>query len=632
MANYRYRYNPILRYGNILASVLLLVLVCAQITPLTVASKGGVWFVVVGLLFVMAGYRDAHVLTAEPKQYGLHALWTIAFIVGVDCLTSFIEYAQQTEPSLSTLLSVVRSHLTMFTILGSVLLVAVAGYVIGVGVGVVQQMLLRADAENAKQGRVREHSENADHVSAMLLNALGEAGRHPLLFLAWYRMGTYYAFVWEAMPVGVEIALRCLYPVLLTAVTLRIQQIYDARLEAEDERLINGIGDLYWDHIHVVDVVFYVAAFATFLMSMIDGTTLLNLVNRDLFNVLYHVTQCLLLLVALLRMWDDKSHRLTAVQCGILGIGVILSYLSGYAVVLSLLMVAAEGVSAKRILQFHVCISLVIMTIAAWASVHGYVTYYFSNGRHAMGISYRTTYADYWLYIMVMYRVLRGKRMRLIEYVGSVILTVYVYHLSAGKSAFAAAVLFLGLCTLADYWPQQLRNVHVDGLIYRLGYAVYPLCAAITFVVVAIKGAQLAGMDLDTSSFLYTFRARIALSYEAFTRYPLRLLCQKVSEQGAVTMENDLNNNYYFFIDNSFVRILIIDGIIFFLIVMGINVYMMVRCHRELNMIMMIALIAVAVHSLSEPQMVSITFNVLMVLVYAVWDMDEKRKSKALVE
>lgn len=630
MTHYRNEHNPILRYGNIVASVLLLVMVCAQITPLTVASKGGVWFAVVVAVFAMAGYRDAQILTSEPRRYGIHVLWTLAFVAGVDFLTAFLEYAQQTEPSLSALLSVLSSHITMFTILGSVLLAAFVGYVIGAALGFAQQMVRGTNDGDHPYRTERGHVEHVDDRGTIWLNAVGVAGRHPLLFLAWYRLGTYYSFVWKGLPIGAELVIRCIYPVALICTVLRIQQIYDVQLEYDDERIVDRICDLYWDDIHVVDIVFYVVTFVTFLLMMIDGTTFLYLVDRGLFYRIYSTGWCLLILIAMLRMWDDKSRRLAAAQCGILCLGVMQSYLTGGAVALCLYMIAAEGTSAKRILQLHVGVSIAILTAAAWASVHGYATYYYSNGTHAMGISYRTTYADYWFYVMVMYRVLRGKNMKLIEYVGSILLTLYVYHLSAGKTAFAAGVLFLGLSILADYWPQALRSVHIDNLIYRLGYAVYPLCAAVTFVVVAIKGPSLSFTALDTTSFWYTFRARIALSYEAFTRYPLRLLSQKVYEQGSVTMANDLGTNNYFFIDNAFVRFLISDGILFFLMIMGINVYLMVRCHKEHNMTMMLALLAVAVHSLSEPQMGSISFNVLMVLIYATWDMNRERKPKAL--
>lgn len=628
--------NNIVRYGNIVSTVLLLILFIAQMTPVTAASKGGIWIVVVAAILALAGYRDAIERLDDPKGYGLHALWTILFILGVDFLTAFIEYEQQTEASLTIFLSTVRSHLTMFTILIGVLLAGIIGYVIGAAAAIIQRALGK-DIAPAKHDRPHrpypsDYRDGRNGSLEMLLNVLGLAGRHPLIFLALYRLHAYYAFLWNGAPAVLGYILQCLYMLVLICVLLRIQQIYHVRLCREDTELINAIGDLYWDHIQVVDVVFYVVATLIFAVIILQATMFEDLIDDSFFSVACVILCNPLFLVALSRFWDDKERYLTTFQCSILFVGSIIWGLYGTTLmlVLCLLIVAAEGTSAQWIMRLFLIVSVIMLTAAAWASVHGYIRYYANNGLHAMGIYYRTDYATYWLYIMLIYRVLRGGRMRLAEYIGATALMTYVYHLTEGRTAILCTVLFLGMCLLVDYWPAAWRIDLFSRMVYHLGLVVYPLCAAGSYAIVAILGPSVYAQTLDGTSFWYTMKSRVLLSYQGFITYPIRLFGQVLNriKDNTGLLASDQTDITYFTLDSSYVRYLLQFGIAFMLMIIGINIYLAYRCGKEHNMILLCALAVIAIHSISEPHMANIYHNVLLVLTFATWDMQRMQEQE----
>lgn len=612
--------NFIVCYGNIVVSILLILLVCAEITPVTAASKSGIWIAIVAAVMALAGYRDVWQLAGDPASYGRHALWTVLFIIGVDFITAFIEYSQQTDVSLAAMLSTMHGHLTMFGILSGVLLAAMIGYIIGGAAGVAERTLGR------REERV-PYSSYDELAGSVLLDVLGLAGRHPLLFLALYRTHAYYAYLWEGTPAVVNMILQILYIYVLICALLRVQQICGVQLQRADERLINAIGDVYWDHMQMVDIVFYVATACMLATVITDATMFKHIYSPNIYAVICELCVNFLLVVALLRLWDDKTWYSVFFQCGILVTGVTVWYLCGSELMLLLCVsiVAAEGVSARRIMQIFLVISLVILTIAAWASENGYILYYSVGGLHAMGIMQRTDYAAYWFYIFLIYRVLRDKRMRLIEYIVAAGVLVYVDHLAAGRTSLLCETSFLVLCFLVDYWPQSLRIRQGGRLLYKVGYLFYPICAAASYLVVAWFGPTLYGTKLDTASFFYSMRARIVLSYEGFMAYPLRLLARVMDNTGLGFRGGSLDE-YYFTLDNSYVRYVINYGILFLLMIMAINIRLIYRCEREHNLILLFALAMIAIHSISEPHMAHLYHNVLLMLTFAAWDMQTTRR------
>lgn len=345
--------------------------------------------------------------------------------------------------------------------------------------------------------------------------------------------------------------------------------------------------------------------------------------------------------------------------------------------VLGLLMIGAEETSARRILQIYLVVGFAEMVIMYWASMHGYIAYlyYATVDAHAMGSIYRTDYAAHWLYLLIAYNILRGRRLRLVEYMAEGCLIYYVFHLTTGKTFLISAPLFLVLCYVANGLPQiqyrgrdcstVVRRGIVQGIFYqndpyrdknhealccsethastetagirggrerlnrgniiriflnRISCLIFPLCAVGSYIVALTIGSQYAGITSLTGA-MATFQHRLGLSYTAFHQYPIRLFSQSVTEQGAGGLVDWNTSANYFFLDNAYIRMLIIHGVLFLVIILVTHTALMRRAVREHRYIIWCALVAIAVDSLSEHHMPTFSYNILPVIIWAEWNL-----------
>jgi hypothetical protein len=72
----------------------------------------------------------------------------------------------------------------------------------------------------------------------------------------------------------------------------------------------------------------------------------------------------------------------------------------------------------------------------------------------------------------------------------------------------------------------------------------------------------------------------------------------------------------YFFIDCSFLRILMMNGVVVFVMVTGLLCYMMKRFMEEAAYGLVIALILAVISSLIDQHLAEISFNILFLAVY----------------
>lgn len=441
-------------------------------------------------------------------------------------------------------------------------------------------------------------------------------GRHPILFMVLYVLHPYYAYMWNRVGNVASVLLPCGLMLMGICVILRIEQLFGHPVETEDLYVIQTIGDLYRRYAAFLNVLFYVA-FAVMFAHIFCASTMLQVTILRKGNL----TICcdILILLALLRFWNEKSRRLTAVQCAILLTGGILEYRDGLMtlMILCVLIVAAEGISSRRILLIYLIMSVTIMTIAAWASVNGMAYYYYRNGTHAMGIAYRTDYATHWLYILMAYRLFRRRQMSPLEYILAGGVVYYIYHITRGRTFLLCAAMLLILSYLLDYLPARVRGVRIKKLLHMAGVAVYPVCALFSYATTLVIGRTISGFN--TSEFMGTTMARLHFGYQAFQMYPLRLFSQSIYERGAGGPL--ANTSEYFFLDNSYVRMLIIYGIVFLLLILGIKIYMMHRCCVEQHYVLWCVLIIIAIHSISEHHMTDLFDNIVLVLAFAEWDL-----------
>lgn len=471
---------------------------------------------------------------------------------------------------------------------------------------------------------------------SIILNVLTVAGRHPMLFLLLLGAGNYYRFLWNGIDVTAGIIGRCAGLMqcagicMLLSVVLRVLQVCGWHPGSADVRWIGIVGAYYQRWRHVVDILFYVTFTAVYLWLFIQTTMLPAITNSTPFGVIRVVSQDLALVIALLRFWNEKSVRTTVAWCIILAAGVAVWHVDSEITVLylCLLVVAADGMSARRMLQIYVVGALAVLIGAWWAALHGYAVWLNYEGHgYALGGVYRTDIAAHWFYLTMAYRILRGKRMTAWEYAIQACVIYYIYHLTSGKTFLIVAPLFLVLCMLADCIPEKCWIIPIRKCAMAFGSLWFSLCAAGTYLVVYLYGDSLMGMDITLDMPFATVLHRIKLSYIAFLEYPVTLFGQHIDQRGAGGIDAPSGADY-FFLDSMYVNLLLISGVVFLVVMLGMHTYLMRRSVRECHYTIWIAMFVIAIDSIMEHHLTWICYNVFPLLMWTVWDMDGRHKAE----
>lgn len=474
-----------------------------------------------------------------------------------------------------------------------------------------------------------------------ICGVLSIVGRHPFQFVGFYIVSMYLAFLWNVAGLTISTVLKWVYGTGIIVMIQCVRQSAGAHMDDEDAHLADTIRTWYGRHQQGINLAFYGFYALVLALEILRTTMFTQIMNWTIYDRLYMIGMDGLFAVVLLRfasplgnptagagsnVGPDGSGR-TILRTMLLLTGLMLWNLNGLTalMVLGFLMVGAEGTSARRILQIYLVVSAAEIVIMYWASMHGYIAYlyYAARDAHAMGSIYRTDYAARWFYLLAAYHVLRGQRMRLVEYAIEGCLIYYVFHLTAGKTFLISAPLLLILCYVVNNLPRTWckwipgrERLHI--VCSWLLALVYPICAIFSYIAVHILGPYYVSIG-NPGGTMSTTVHRITLSYEAFLQYPIRLFSQSVTEQGAGGIVN-LSEVTYFFLDNSYIRMLIIHGVAFLLIMLAVHIMLMRHAFKEHRYVICCALIAIAVDSISEHHLPAFAYNILPVLLWARWN------------
>ena len=308
-----------------------------------------------------------------------------------------------------------------------------------------------------------------------------------------------------------------------------------------------------------------------------------------------------------------KSKWKAGVLAFIMAAGFFASIFGGNkeAIVICLLVVAAKDRNIKPMLITALISGSLMMILAYLASMNGYVPYLvYDMGTdmlaHAFGMIYRTDFAAHVLYLVMIYAILRGEKLHLWEYMIFCFDTWVVWRYSKARTDTACLVLFLVVLAVmllyrrfGGKWvklPQWTAFIHI-------------VCATTSFILVAFfPTGQIESLNAVNAS---TLESRFILSREAFKQFPINLFGHKVEEHGNGGFSNTIQS--YFYIDISYVRILITCGIMLLVAYLFLITLASYRATKQQQIILALALIIVAIQSMIEQHAFSLAYNVLII-------------------
>ena len=309
-----------------------------------------------------------------------------------------------------------------------------------------------------------------------------------------------------------------------------------------------------------------------------------------------------------------NSRKKAIMLVGILFIGLISSFCSDrfdIILPLCLLIVASKGRNVGPVFLLSVILGSIMLLVAYYASMNGYIPYLvYDRGNpemlaHAFGLQYRTFLGGHVLYIIMCYAIVRDKKLHLWEYMMLIFDMWIVWRYAMTRTAcICMAIFLLGLGI-------ELIHYHFMGkwiAVPKFTAIVHVFCALFSFVAVAWWGITKGVLDIDSN--YDSLASRLSLSVQGFQQYPVKLFGQVIKERGGGGIVD--TSIPYFVLDIFYIRILLIGGLALFLVYMCLMTYASYKAVKEGQVIIALALMMVAVHSLAEIFAFRLSFNVLI--------------------
>ena len=363
----------------------------------------------------------------------------------------------------------------------------------------------------------------------------------------------------------------------------------------------------------VTDLIFYLAFAVCYSWSFIRQTTLFTRImthdQRHFVDGIYNNMALVAILCGIVALLLQNSVRLAVFE-GVLAAAGYACWKEGsgkaYLFVMCALIVGATGRSFRVILSETVFLGTVLMICAVSASQMGIIEDLVYNGtRHSFGIVYCTDCAAHILFLMLAWLMLRIESIRAADYL-PLIPAMILMSFNGAKTNFLCALMMIAGTVLYHLtvrwkgrriwkWPAA-----VLCCFFPL-FTVFSLCAP--FLINIDQPALRARLDsIDPS-----LTMRLEMGRRAFSEYEVRLFGTKMSEHGFGGKVGGFEGwDKYFFIDNSYVRLLMLGGVSLLLLLIAALTWSQLRCFVSgrygcVFLLWIIAVVCVMEHHLIEP-------------------------------
>lgn len=344
---------------------------------------------------------------------------------------------------------------------------------------------------------------------------------------------------------------------------------------------------------------------------------LINMLGETLSTTMFPVPGKFLLLTRLLAivlvsiklLWFDYLQK-KELLCygGLLGITFMIWVSSGYAdaFVWAILLLGAKNVSFRKILQIYMIINLTVVFLAFTASLLGVIEnlQYVRNGgiRNSFGIIYTTDFAAHILYMMLVYFYLKRGKMNKWDYIGAGIVAALVYYFCDTRlDVTCMFILIIGYVWVENQKKKELLSLKgkYSSKKWWEKYGIFAMPAAVGIMILLTVLYGKMNILNQLNAFISN---RLLYGQQGLRQYGIRLFGQYVYMIG-----NGNTTKYqpdYFFVDCSYLYVLLRYGIIFLIILLGVYIACCKKYRKDIYFVLTVAVISLncmIAHHIIEP-------------------------------
>lgn len=351
----------------------------------------------------------------------------------------------------------------------------------------------------------------------------------------------------------------------------------------------------------------YLTALAVYLIYVFLQTTMFyTIIPSDLYLLVRIIAAVLICLKVI--AYDGYTKK-QLILSGIFMASIIISWrVSDYSniVDIAMLILGAKNVPLKRIVKiyFVVGLSLLIITIisAKLGIIQNLVYYQGTRIRNSFGAIYPTDFAAHVFYLALSYWYIKGRRLKIIEYITFLLLAVFLLiYCDARLDAFSMILTILAGILFSLKKSKNLGRV----MRFFLSFSV-PICAVVFIgITVAYSTSNKLLVQLNT---LLSYR--LSLGKSGIEQYGFSLFGQQIKMNGWGGLTG-FNQGFtkYFFIDSSYLRIALLYGSILLIFLCVVFVFFCRSRIKNGDILLPIIIALIAINSMVAHHLIDVAYN-----------------------
>jgi hypothetical protein len=292
---------------------------------------------------------------------------------------------------------------------------------------------------------------------------------------------------------------------------------------------------------------------------------------------------------------------------------------SGYVFLLPVLflILGAKNVPFKNLLQIYCVISVVLILLTVIASQTGVVEnliYERKGQRISFGFNYPTDFTAHIFFFVMGYCYLRRERLSYLELM--VILGFgFFSHIFCGARTNALCLLltFIVFLYLKNRYFNRSSNYVLNKIFSRLLVFSIPISALCIVILTFLYQANQNNVILTSINNLLS--NRLCWNIVGLERYGIHLygsIFKMIGLGGSTTPPNE-----YFFLDSSYILILLRYGVMVFVTTLVISVFSSLRAERQKDITLLLIISLIAIQSVVEHHLLDIAYNPFLFLIFS---------------
>ena len=225
--------------------------------------------------------------------------------------------------------------------------------------------------------------------------------------------------------------------------------------------------------------------------------------------------------------------------------------------------------------------------------------------RNSLGFKYASYYSNFLLHAVIAFIPAKynGKKVPVSILFLFALLSYFGYHYTQTKSAFAFTMGCLLLYFMCRFCKRGISDRKIIKVLFTL---MFPLAAVGSIALpYYYDWHNLTWRGLNT-----ILSGRLSLGQEALEQYSPSMFGQII--QWKTAMNGYTNSSEYFYVDSSYLNILLTYGILLFIVTVVLFSCYTLYSIKSNNRLLLVSLICLCLHSVMDPQLLELGYNTLL--------------------